>query len=82
MAKVAVEDSLQSVKSALQNSGHQVVSMSANVDNCGCCVISGQDKNVMGMANAATSASVINADGLTDDEIVRRVDQALKQTQA
>jgi hypothetical protein len=82
MAKVAVEDSLGTVKAALQNSGHQVVTMSNNLDDCACCVISGQDKNVMGMADAVTSASVINAEGMTDDEIVRRVDQALKQTQA
>jgi hypothetical protein len=82
MAKIAVEDSLGSVKSALQNSGHEVVAMSGNVDGCACCVISGQDKNVMGIANAATSAAVINAEGMTADEIVQRVDQSLQQAQA
>ncbi|MCI3923348.1 YkuS family protein [Paenibacillus sp. TRM 82003] len=78
MAKIAVEDSLNSVKAALQNSGHEVVTMSGgNVDGCACCVISGQDKNVMGIADRATSASVINAEGMSTDEIVRRVDQSL-----
>lgn len=79
MAKIAVEDSLNSVKSALQNSGHEVVTMSENVGDCACCVISGQDKNMMGIADRATSASVINADGMSTDEIVRRVDQSLAQ---
>ena len=79
MAKIAVENSLTNVKQALENSGHQVVSMdTGSVQNCDCCVISGQDKNMMGFAQTATQASVINADGLSADEVVRQVNDRLK----
>lgn len=76
MAKIAVEGSMQDVQSALENSGHEVVTMNeSNIQGCQCCVISGQDKNVMGMADRATQASVINAEGMTADEIVAQVNQ-------
>ena len=81
MARIAVEDSLDAVKQALQNSGHEVVSMD-NLDNIDCAVISGLDNNVMGISDRATKASVIDASGMTADEVVRRVDQSLKQTQS
>ncbi|CAH0118409.1 MULTISPECIES: YkuS family protein [unclassified Paenibacillus] len=76
MAKVALEDSLNSVADALQRDGHEVVSMN-NVADCDCCVISGQDKNVMGMSGIETKASVINAQGLSSDEIVNQVNRAV-----
>ncbi|CAG7624435.1 YkuS family protein [Paenibacillus allorhizosphaerae] len=79
MAKIAVENSLQDVKNALQQSGHDVIAVdSSNIQNCDCCVISGQDKNVMGIAETATKASVINAQGMTADEIVQQVNQRLQ----
>jgi len=81
MARIAVEDSLDSVKQALQNSGHEVVSMD-NMDSVDCAVISGIDNNVMGISDRATKASVIDATGMTADEVVRRVDQSLQQMQS
>lgn len=76
MARIAVEDGLQDIKDALQNSGHEVVSLDAtNLINCQCCVISGIDKDVTGIADRATEASVINANGLTTAEVVDQVNQ-------
>lgn len=79
MARIAVEDSLNHIKQALQNSGHEVLSMSENMENCDCCVISGADKDVMGIADRAVQGAVINAQGMTAEEVVRRVDESLKQ---
>jgi Holliday junction resolvase len=80
LARIAVEESLNNVKEALENNGHEVVRMEANnMDNCQCCIISGQDKDVMGVENAETQASVINADGLTAEEIVKQVNQRTAQ---
>lgn len=81
MAKIAVENSLTNVKQALQDNGHEVVSLSAGLDACDCCVISGEDKNMMGIADRATKASVVNAEGMTADEVARRVDESLRQAQ-
>lgn len=79
-AKVAVEQGLGDVNQALQNSGFEVVGMD-NAGSCSACVISGQDKNVMGIANTHTQAAVINANGLTADEVVRQVQNACNNAQ-
>jgi hypothetical protein len=80
MAKIAVEDSLTNIKQALQNSGHEVVSLGAsNMQDCQYCVISGQDENMMGMANVETQGSVINASGLTADQVLEQVSRGLGQ---
>jgi hypothetical protein len=80
MARIAVEDSLGNVKQALQNSGHEVVSLDENsMQNCQCCVISGQDKNVMGIGERATQANIVNAEGMNADEVVNQVNRAVRQ---
>lgn len=76
MARIAVEESLSDIKQALQNNGHEVISMTANnLSNIQYLVITGQDNNVMGISEVATQASVINADGLTADEVVEQIDR-------
>jgi hypothetical protein len=79
-AKVAVEQGLSDVNQALQNNGFEVVGMDA-AGSCACCVISGQDMNMMGIADTYTQATVVNANGLTADEVVRQVQNAVQQTQ-
>lgn len=76
MVRIAVEESLSDIKQALQNNGHEVVSMTANnLSNIQYLVITGQDNNIMGISEAATNASVINADGLTAEEVVEHIDR-------
>lgn len=77
MARIAVEPSLTDVKQLLQENGHEVVNMD-QATNCSCCVVTGQDLNVMGMSNTSTNASVINAEGKTAREIVDQVLQSIK----
>jgi hypothetical protein len=80
MAKVAVESGLQDVKEALRQSGFEIVGMDGAAD-CACCVVSGQDKNVMGITDTYTQASVINCDGMTPDEVVRQVSDCVGKAQ-
>jgi hypothetical protein len=80
VAKIAVEDSLSQVKDELSNRGFQVVTMdSSNAAECDCCVVSGQDSNVMGIAETITKAPVINAQGLSANEIVDQVQQRVNK---
>lgn len=76
MAKIAVEQGLSDVTDVLQSNGHEVVSME-NLENCSCCVISGQDQNVMGIHDTATQASVISAKGLTAEQVLEQVNRSL-----
>lgn len=76
MARVAIENHLEHVREVLQRNGHEVMSIEGEeVPSCDCCVISGLDQNMMGIANRATEASVINIDGLNDEQILEAINE-------
>ncbi|WP_027415967.1 YkuS family protein [Aneurinibacillus terranovensis] len=79
MARIGVEQSLTDVRQALESRGYQVVTLKQENDakNCDCCVITGSDKNVMGYHNVVTNGSVIDARGLTAEEICKQVESRL-----
>lgn len=80
MAKVGVEQSLTNVQQVLREKGYDVVELRQESDasGCDCCVISGLDTNVMGMQDTKTKGSVIEASGLSADEICREVENRLQ----
>jgi hypothetical protein len=80
LARVGIEGSLSDIKGALQERGYDIVDLRQEQDaqGCDCCVISGQDKNVMGMATTNTDASVINAEGLTAEQVCQEVDNRIQ----
>ncbi|AAS40442.1 MULTISPECIES: YkuS family protein [Bacillus] len=79
MAKIGVENSLTDVQQALQQQGHEVVTINSEHDaqGCDCCVVTGQDSNMMGIADTSIKGSVINAHGLTTDEICQQVESRI-----
>lgn len=81
MARIGVEESLSHVKEALMEMGHEVVDLRNEEDarNCDYCVISGQDKDVMGMQDVVTEGRVINAQGYSADEISQMVNDHLSE---
>ncbi|MFZ3588128.1 YkuS family protein [Bacillus sp. DJP31] len=81
MARIGVEQSLSDVRQALQEKGYDVVDLRNEEDakGCDCCVVTGQDSNVMGIANTVTAGSVIKASGYTADEICQQVEGRLIQ---
>lgn len=78
--KIAVEQSLTNISEALREKGYTVVDLqsAADAENCSACVVSGVDSNVMGMQDAVTAAPVIEASGLTADEVCQHVEQKLQ----
>lgn len=76
---IGVEQSLTNVEDALKAKGYEVIQLRNEEDakNCAACVITGQDENVMGISDIVTSGSVINASGLSADEVVDRVEKLL-----
>lgn len=83
MPRVGVEQSLSDVQQELQSRGFDVVQLKQEQDaqGCDCCVITGQDENVMGIQNTVTEGSVINAHGMTAEEICQKVEQKLNRAQ-
>ncbi|OEH93010.1 YkuS family protein, partial [Bacillus solimangrovi] len=66
---------------SLQEKGYDIVQLKQEQDanECDCCVITGQDKNMMGMSTAVTKGAVIEARGMTADEICQAVEQRFPQ---
>ncbi|KKI93857.1 hypothetical protein WQ54_02070 [Bacillus sp. SA1-12] len=81
MPKIGVEQSLSDVSSALQEKGYEVVQLKNESDaqGCDCCVVTGQDSNVMGISNVVTAGSVIEASGMTADEICQQVESKINR---
>ncbi|MBO1004201.1 YkuS family protein [Pseudogracilibacillus auburnensis] len=79
MARIGVEPALSNIKSALTEMGHDVVDLRSENDarHCDCCIISGTDKNMMGIADIVIEGPVINADGATTDEVCQMVSERL-----
>lgn len=79
MARIGVEPTLTHVKSALMEMGHEVIDLHSESDaaNCDCCIISGQDKDMMGIADAVIEGPVINAEGASADDVCQMVEQRL-----
>jgi hypothetical protein len=80
MAKVGVEQSLTNIQQALREKGYDVVELTQESDanGCSCCVVTGLDSNVMGMQEAFTKGSVIEANGLSADEVCQQVESKLQ----
>lgn len=80
MAKIGVEQSLAQVQQALREKGHDVIELKQESDaqNCDCCVVTGLDSNVMGMQDTFTKGSVIDANGLSADEVCQQVESRLQ----
>ncbi|GGE23053.1 UPF0180 protein YkuS [Marinithermofilum abyssi] len=76
--RVAVEEGLQAVSQALQNRGYEVVSLDGmQQGNCACFVVSGGDNNMMGMQDTVTEAAVVNAEGMTAEEVCDAVERTI-----
>ena len=74
---IGVEQSLSNVENALKAKGFEVIQLRSEQDakKCDACVITGQDRDVMGISSPLTAGPVIDAHGLSADEIVQRVEK-------
>ncbi|MDM5233574.1 YkuS family protein [Lysinibacillus pakistanensis] len=74
---IGVEQSLSNVEQALKAKGYEVIQLRNEEDakRCDACVITGQDKDVMGISDPVLAGPVIDANGLSADEILQRVEK-------
>ncbi|MTI80680.1 MAG: YkuS family protein [Firmicutes bacterium] len=75
--KIAVEDSLSDIKQALQEQGYQVVSPQEGQDAVAV-IVTGMDENTMGMMGITALAPVIEARGMTANQILEQVENKVK----
>ncbi|MCT4607253.1 MAG: YkuS family protein [Marinisporobacter sp.] len=80
MRKIAVERSLKNVKNYLNTNGYEVTdleSSKASLKNFDAIVVSGQNSNLLGMQDTNTRASVINAAGMTPEDVQNQITNRL-----
>ncbi len=81
MTRVAVEQNLTPVREYLSQQGYQVEALDASKiengaqNNYTAIIISGVDQNLMGIQNVVQNCPVINAEGLTPQEVHQRLQQ-------
>ncbi|MFJ7666173.1 YkuS family protein [Lysinibacillus sp. NPDC097195] len=73
---IGVEQSLTNVEDALKAKGYEVIQLRNEEDakKCDACVITGQDRDVMGISDPIMAGPVIDAAGLSADEVIQRVE--------
>ncbi len=72
--RVAIEEGLEDVRQAIEEAGWEAVDLEdAPLDEVDAVVCSGMDDDMLGDETTLTEVQVINADGLTADEVVRRL---------
>ncbi|MEH6942525.1 YkuS family protein [Bacillus sp. JJ722] len=83
MTKIGVEHSLTDIQDALTELGYNVAQLGHAEDADGVdfdfCVVTGLDTNVMGIQDTKTTASIIEANGMTANEIVNEIKRRLTQ---
>jgi hypothetical protein len=77
---VAVETGLKPVKSFLEQQGCQVVDMTSasSCKGAACAVLTGGDQNLMGIETVEVDVPVINADGMSPEQVYQRVQNYLQ----
>lgn len=82
MKTVAVEEGLTPVREYLESQGCQVVNM-ANAEGspsgASVMVVTGIDKNLMGMQSVQQNIPVISAEGLSPEDVYNRVKSHLHE---
>ncbi|KON69588.1 YkuS family protein [Peribacillus butanolivorans] len=83
MSKIGVEESLTNIQEALREKGFDVVEIKQEADakNLDCFVVTGLETNVMGIIDTSSKASIIEANGLSADEVCREVENKINSIQ-
>ncbi|MGI6359200.1 MAG: YkuS family protein [Bacillota bacterium] len=76
--KVAVDGYLGSVREMLQEKGYEIVPMD-QLTEADAVVVSGGDYNMMGVETTLTKAPVIQALGMTPDEVIAAVERRARR---
>lgn len=77
--RVAIEGPLGNIGMFLEEKGYEVVSLDPHTQtgielrNCDAIIISGMDRNLMGDTTIKTASPVIEASGMTPEEVYQQV---------
>ena len=75
---IAVDDKLANVRQALENQGYNVASLKEGLDKAAVVVVSGMDDDLLGDQSITTKATVIQAAGLSAEQVINEVEKAIQ----
>ncbi|MDA8346530.1 MAG: YkuS family protein [Thermaerobacter sp.] len=74
---MAIEEGLEDVRQAIEDAGWEAIDLEeAALDEVDAVVCTGMDDDLLGDETTSTEVPVISADGLTAEEVVRRLADA------
>lgn len=76
--KIAVDQKLANVRQRLEERGYQTTNLKQGVTGAEVIVVSGTDSNVLGDESIVFDVPVIEAAGLTADEVLDEVERYLQ----
>ena len=82
MTRIAIEPALSNIKDYLSGMGYEVETIDVNKEvgslrGYDAVVVTGLSTNLLGMSNTRAKAPVINADGLTPEEVAGKIKSSL-----
>lgn len=82
MTKIAIEPALSNIKDYLSGMGYKVENIDLNKETGSlrgydAVVVTGLSTNLLGMSSTRSKAPVINADGLTPEEVAAKIERTL-----
>lgn len=81
MAKVAVSNTLSNVSQLLSNNGYDVIPFQQVIpqEKCDAVILSGESENMMGIMDIEMDCPVINAGGMTAEEVLEQLQNRIPQ---
>lgn len=77
MPRIAVAEELDHIADMLRNNGYTVVQLGNEQKDIDAIVISGIDKNMMGMQDTESGIPVINAEGQTAEQVFHQINRSV-----
>ncbi|MCB2291226.1 YkuS family protein [Clostridium sp. CS001] len=85
MKKIAIQKGLTPIKDYLSQEGYTVKEFSNRKKNAGnflnkydSVVVTGENQNIMGVENTISSTTIIDATGMTGEEVKNQIERASK----
>lgn len=75
---IAVDDDLANVRQYLQENGYETTSLDRGLHKASVIVVSGMDSNVFGDQEITAEIAVIEATGLTAEEVLEEVERVMQ----
>lgn len=76
--KIAIDHNLTNIRRYLEDKGYQTTNLTAEIDDVALIVVTGMESNILGDEVTSTDVPIIEAAGLTADEVFDEVQRRLQ----